>query len=308
MDWNWFFSSLAQSVAAIVGIFAAFIITKVINSQSEFSRKSSRIKELLSISERYSESLKNRSFQWYCERKLENDLDDLKDVIENSEDTLSAEEYYEKASFPIYIQREEVLNKIGAVIQQHSTPRGNTSHNSPYIPIPIEITRIRAENERRLRDSLKKEGSELTSLIIDVKQHTRLVSLHLSEIENNPESSKLIRYSIIGAIILFFIGVMYPLTFLPVNTANPVSWSFCDFMYNLFSPKGLILFLVSATFTSMLVVFWRVNEKLKYPIEDVNKLKTVSKVENYSKYLKIMNDNINEYIEWRKNKESEPEK
>jgi cytosine/uracil/thiamine/allantoin permease len=52
MDWNWFFSSLAQSVAALVGIFAAFVITKIINNQSDFARKATRIREIISTSEK----------------------------------------------------------------------------------------------------------------------------------------------------------------------------------------------------------------------------------------------------------------
>ena len=36
LDWNWFFSAIAQSTAAITGIFSAFIITKIINNQSNF--------------------------------------------------------------------------------------------------------------------------------------------------------------------------------------------------------------------------------------------------------------------------------
>jgi len=35
-DWNWFFSSLSQSSAAIVGIFGAFIITKILSNNSNF--------------------------------------------------------------------------------------------------------------------------------------------------------------------------------------------------------------------------------------------------------------------------------
>lgn len=42
MDWNYFYSSLALSVAALVGIFSAFIITKVISNQSEFEKKCRR--------------------------------------------------------------------------------------------------------------------------------------------------------------------------------------------------------------------------------------------------------------------------
>ncbi|MCH7733340.1 MAG: hypothetical protein IIB44_12675 [Candidatus Marinimicrobia bacterium] len=40
-DWNWFFSALAQSAAAIVGIFAAFIITKIVNNQSTLNQDGS---------------------------------------------------------------------------------------------------------------------------------------------------------------------------------------------------------------------------------------------------------------------------
>jgi hypothetical protein len=35
-DWNWFFSSVAQFAAAIVGIFGAFIVTKTLANQSAF--------------------------------------------------------------------------------------------------------------------------------------------------------------------------------------------------------------------------------------------------------------------------------
>lgn len=62
LDWNWFFSSLAQSVAALVGVFAAFIITKIINNQAEFQRKNLRLRELLSISAKYRDALSGRSF------------------------------------------------------------------------------------------------------------------------------------------------------------------------------------------------------------------------------------------------------
>lgn len=56
MDWNWFFSSLAQSVAALVGVFSAFVITKIVNNQSEFSSKVARTQELLDKSLKYKEA------------------------------------------------------------------------------------------------------------------------------------------------------------------------------------------------------------------------------------------------------------
>lgn len=52
MDWNWFFSSLAQSSAAIVGFFGAFTITKILSNETAFSEKKNRLKELLSVAEK----------------------------------------------------------------------------------------------------------------------------------------------------------------------------------------------------------------------------------------------------------------
>jgi hypothetical protein len=43
MNEYWFFSALAQSTAAIVGIFSAFIITKMISNQSKFNENLSKI-------------------------------------------------------------------------------------------------------------------------------------------------------------------------------------------------------------------------------------------------------------------------
>jgi len=45
VDWNWFFSALAQSTAAIVGLIGAFVFTKIVNNQAAFAvkRNKSRI-------------------------------------------------------------------------------------------------------------------------------------------------------------------------------------------------------------------------------------------------------------------------
>jgi len=65
---------LAGSVCCgLVGIFAAFIITKIINNQTEFQRKNSRLRELLTLSAKYRDALLNRSFDWFNERMKANE-------------------------------------------------------------------------------------------------------------------------------------------------------------------------------------------------------------------------------------------
>lgn len=52
IDWNWFFSSLAQSTAAIVSIFGAFVIARILSNQEIFSKKTNSLKELLCSAEK----------------------------------------------------------------------------------------------------------------------------------------------------------------------------------------------------------------------------------------------------------------
>ena len=69
MDWNWFFSSLAQSTAAIVGLFGAFIITKIINNEKEYKTNTAKIENLLHQS---SLLKKEVNFPFF-----ENDIDEI---------------------------------------------------------------------------------------------------------------------------------------------------------------------------------------------------------------------------------------
>jgi hypothetical protein len=85
MDWNWFFSSLAQSVAALVGVFSAFIITKIVNNQSEFSSKIARTQELLNMSSKYKEAASLRYLDWFNEHRMKDAMEDLTDLLKKGE-------------------------------------------------------------------------------------------------------------------------------------------------------------------------------------------------------------------------------
>lgn len=46
-DWNVFYSSLAQSTAAFVGLLGAFIITKIINNEQQFNENKILIEDYI---------------------------------------------------------------------------------------------------------------------------------------------------------------------------------------------------------------------------------------------------------------------
>jgi hypothetical protein len=304
MDWNWFFSSLAQSVAALVGIFAAFIITKIINNQTEFQRKSSRLRELLTVSAKYRDALLDRSFDWFNERRLEYALERI-EWIAPDEDFKASEEYYEEINFPQYLPRSEVLNRIEEKVAQEKTKRNAPPRDRAYSSYVLRPNVFNAELDQQIRESVKEEGERIRALILEVRQHARLVKLHLTELEGNPESSALISWSIIAAVLLFLLGVIYPLSFLPVTIDQPITYSFRAFFPILFSPKGFLLGSITMIFLAIVSTFWWVNVSLKYLPQEVDKLRIAETIENYSEYLRIMKANEQEQRTWSDAKSNE---
>lgn len=48
LDWNWFYSTIAQCSAAIVGFMGAFVIVKIINKETKYYEIKHEIKEIFS--------------------------------------------------------------------------------------------------------------------------------------------------------------------------------------------------------------------------------------------------------------------
>jgi uncharacterized membrane protein len=154
-------------------------------------------------------------------------------------------------------------------------------------PPNVDLTKIRI----RVSERVDEEGNKIQSLIVEIRQHIRVVKLHLTELEGNPESSNLITYSILAAILLFFIGVVYPLSFLPVSANGTLSLSIGAFFTILFSLKGVILSSVSLIFLLIMAIFFYVNWSLKHNATDLERLRSATQIKNYSKYLEIMEEN-----------------
>lgn len=198
MDWNWFFSAVAQSTAALISIFSAFIISKIINNQKDFSKN-------------------NKLF-----------ID------------------YENKS--IRLQDSGDYNKI-------------PHHN--------EIMRNTISIEKKNLDS------EINFHINNIKNFIDIVS-------SNPESSKLISFSIIAVFLLFWVGVFYPLCFLPYcdNISLRSIFRFSDLIY---SSRSFILLIIALIFSIVLIVFFIINMTLKYDKKRINNLKKYTNNAFYSK-------------------------
>lgn len=294
MDWNWFFSSVAQSAAAIVGIFSAFIITKIINNQNDHSRKTRLLRELLIAAETLQDESKSRYFDWYNRETNKHELGLIrKDVIESGK-ILDTNNYLQEFKFSPFSNIQELKEKIQRTCnialknkqtKEAEAQRGTYSHVSA---LSMHAERIEEASWPTLYPNLLNERERIDALIIKINHHCKHIHLFLQENNINPESSSLITISLILSTLLFFTGVIYPLSFLPLETNSEVGFSILSFFTTLFSIKWAILFVISIIFTAITSFFFIANVRLKYDKDALHKLASVSEIINYSDYFKNM--------------------
>lgn len=113
-DWNVFYSSLAQSTAAFVGLLGAFIITKIINNEQQFNENKILIEDCIVTANNLKMRLKDRYFNWYNTRirekafeKMEDNSYDVKNILYKSPEII-----YNEYKFSEFDQKSEVLVAI----------------------------------------------------------------------------------------------------------------------------------------------------------------------------------------------------
>lgn len=297
-DWNWFFSSVAQSAAAIVGIFGAFIVTKILANQSAFSEKSRRMQELITLGEKLVDATSRLSFDWYHKHDSADEIENLEKLLEKDE-TDEPESLYEKLRFSPYIAKADAIQTIARVKayredrlrrereeskRKMEQARGLGIASAVAMPASSDLLRGLNSSRHLLQPQLIKEREEIDTMYTEAKHHARVVSDFHALVVSHPESSSLITASLILILTLFFAGVIYPLSFMPLPTDWKPSLSFSEIPSFLFSLRGALLIVVSILFTTMLAMFFILNIRMRYPqilLEQLEQYKNLSK---YSKY------------------------
>ncbi len=296
-DWNWFFSSVAQSAAAIVGIFGAFIVTKILANQTAFAEKSLRIQELVTLGQKLAEAAGRLSFDWYHRNDSADELERLEKLLEE-DDSQTPEALYEKLRFSPYIPRADAIATIARAksLREDRVEREREetlrqlerarSQGFSAIARHMDSGLLRGISSPRLhmRPQLEKEREEIDGLYTEARHHARLVSDFHAIVSPNPESSPVITASLALILALFFAGVIYPLSFMPLPTDWKPALSFAAIPSFFFSLRGALLMVVSLLFTTMLAIFFVMNIRLRYPAEKLERLEHFKHLSAYSKY------------------------
>lgn len=289
MDWNIFFSSVSQVTGIIIAFWGAFVITKLLSNESDYKMNVSKIQSLFNISHSLTMRTLAINYEAFNLNMRYKALLKLKNCIENSE-SRSIEEYYFKLKFSWYDNRESIFDLLKEILE-------NTDNNNSDFASKEEINlRLKKKLEiYKIYDYSIPSMNEITNNVqktyVEVYENTNKIYFLTKNLKSNPESSKIIHWSLIIISILFCVGVIFPLCIIPIdsniytkNVDNLISQ--ISFMGVLFSFKGFILCLITIPFLFLNFYLLIKNCKLKYKKESIETLESYAKIGDYNKYLK----------------------
>lgn len=325
MDWNIFFSTVSQTCGAVVGIFSAFLITKIIAEQAEFSKVKDKVSDMISKSDYLKANFDKAGFEKVNNSELKDLSDNLYEEIKEEMLENEASQYLPLVEQPIYASKASVIEYIEYAIQRTKEyqreqeikriEEENKIESDRLIEKTLgkgHITTMRLiegimqrpsinpfdtvppiDNASLANNSFIKKNSDAKreQLIVDASHQISLNKKLLIELQGSDAAHKLVSHSLCIVLILFYIGVIYPLSFLPLQANTEITLSLMAFFDILFSLKGILLGLLTISFSFLITTFWSVNKRLKLSATQICELKSLSRPEGFSEYLKNFFDN-----------------
>ena len=321
-DWNWFFSTLSQSTAAIVGIIGAFIIAKIFANQATFTEKKNRLKTLVVEAEKILDKIGTIDFDWYNREKNSAGYGTAArriHSIEHEDPSLLSEaellSIFDESNFSIFSEKEPILEKLREevihVCKENEARRlrkeaaeraranlesgrmsgfekiGALLQNIPdFSAIASPKTHLDVPGLSVPWAALSTERELITECHLEARHHARIVGNFIESVKGNPESPPQITWSLILVSIIFMAGVIYPLTFMPA--VSPPEFSLAGLCTAFLSVKGALLTLLAGAFIFVFWMFTRTNIGMKYPQDQINKLERLSHTNDYCEYFKFL--------------------
>ena len=267
----------------MVAIFAAFIITSIVNNRAAFLRKSSRMRELLAESERLVAPLKARRFDWYNEQVTVRNLHAFF-LFANIDGKTTGESIATHYPGPRYMSHEDYVATLDEWIRIERKEGGGKAAAIRALFVD------RGEIIERSQEA-DAEGERIGELVVQAQHQIRINKLHIDETAGNPERSPLVAVMSIQMGLLFLVGVIAPLSFLPFPNGMNLS-DYPYFTSATFSIKGFLLFAVVGFFGWTVVKLLQENAANVYSTTDRERLSSFCDIGTYSPYLKIMEENL----------------
>ncbi|WP_447922283.1 hypothetical protein [Achromobacter aegrifaciens] len=263
IDWSWFFSSVAQSAAAIVGIVGAFVIGKVLAQQTDYQEKCSAVQRLID----QAQDLKRRWEQlprWEIDNAYRR-LADMAACVKLYEDPKLVEGDFPKAVrtlvvFPPWIDDKWIC------AETEGRQKAARSHLALKKLRDMRAKQPGSEYLEPLRLNLgpsiiQEAFPAADAEVQDIANVRQQILEHIERIEASVTVTRKVEarwvtptaLSLVAA--LFFAGVIYPLSFLPIRPGDEPVLSLGAFWEILCSLRGAILSAISLGFVALVGLF-----------------------------------------------------
>lgn len=287
-DWNVFYSALAQCAAGFVAFFGGFIASKIISNEADHARLKRELESCLLECQKLSARGANSvAYAFLVQDEHLPAMNNVKELINEDKGMSEAQFYYLSAQtqdkrFSDYEPHENILREIAPLIQQK---KKHPEQALPGIP-RIWIGPGGAAEQGRYQDRRAHAKDEANRLLAEANHQAGLVRGLITEASF---SSSLLGFITAILIILFFVGVVFPLSLLP--TDGRITLSVGAFFELLTTMKGALLATVAGLFTLVLGRLLIVNRRLKIDQAMIDALERFSEPYNFSPYFGIAKAN-----------------
>lgn len=237
-DWNWFFSSFCQSAAALIGIIAAFVISRLLGLNERVNNLISTFDSLIIDFNKIKSSLSNRAFYWHASASVKYNSKLQNEIKNGLYDGISKEEQIKKVYECVsgIYKIDEAVEKSFNEIYQKLSPI-----SKKVVLEPIELI----FPPKDIFQNISEEKEKINLLEIESRKLIDLFNQNYISLKNIKDEIKPLKYIIVVLMFGFTITVIYPLHFMPVisNTNPEVSFNLLFILRSALSLKTLLLFL-----------------------------------------------------------------
>ena len=290
---NTFFSTLASSMGGLIGVISAFLITKVLSLEEEKYSLQKQLKNAIIDSEELKELLHQQAFPHFINKFRDHGDRNIRTKIAKM---LFNKEVIDKAIKNKLFYDEICLfdNKI-EVIKEIDQIEKEIKELSTDSLEELSKKGIFAAYSRMPNTGYSNFHNKILEIKLNVDTNIKKNKNLLEDLNLFENLTKEIKHQIIILMSLFFIGLIYPLSYLKYPNEVKLDYTLTNnFFSEILSKTGIILLIVSVIFFIFILRILSINNKNIISKLEKNELKKYLKYTAYSIFLVNFYKNINE--------------
>lgn len=279
MEWRYFLSASAQSMAAVLGVFGALLVALAVNEVRERKRNNEKLRQYLAESDRLKliMSSLNKEIELLLGKKLHENIENFKrHLIKEEGAKKSASEYVTlfKHNLSEFENLDRVEKEFAYYIKEYE--RSGTNWG----------TKISSPDEGQTQTQVERFRERYIDTRLHVIKLRDFRTILLSGVGST------IKVLAVILVVVFVIGVAFPLFLIPSDPM--LHGSIAPYTYS--TIKTIVTVAMFLSITALLISLLFILKKGIPELSDIRKLEEFSQLSTYSKYFEQARVNIGDTL------------